>query len=133
MEGGRIEEANALLGRPYSVTGEVSHGKGAGRLFGFPTANVAISTLMPSHGVYETRITVDGKSYVGLSDVGIRPTLEKGGAERVESFLLGFSGDLYGTRITVSFLRRLRDEMRFENAEALRAQIEKDVENIKNK
>ncbi|MBO7170940.1 MAG: riboflavin biosynthesis protein RibF [Clostridia bacterium] len=133
LENGKVEEAHALLGRPYSVTGEVSHGKGAGHLFGFPTANVAVPTLLPARGVYETRVTVDGESYVGLSDVGIRPTLENGGEERVESFLLDFSGDLYGKRITISFLRRLRDEKRFENPEALRTQIEKDVKTIKNR
>ena len=133
LENGKVEEAHALLGRPYSVTGEVSHGKGAGHLFGFPTANVAVPTLLPARGVYETRVTVDGESYVGLSDVGIRPTVENGGEERVESFLLDFSGDLYGKRITISFLRRLRDEKRFENPEALRTQIEKDVKTIKNR
>ena len=130
---GRVEEAAMLLGRPYSVTGTVTHGKAVGHSFGYPTANVATPTLLPAHGVYETRVTVDGRDYVGLSDVGIRPTLEKNGEERVESFLLDFEGDLYGKTLTVSFLQRLRDEIRFDGIEALAAQIEQDVKQIKNK
>ena len=132
LEAGEIEEAEALLGRPYAVTGKVSHGKGAGHLFGFPTANLTPTTLLPAYGVYETRVTVDGQSYAALSDVGVRPTLEKGGEARVESFLLDFTGDLYGKTVTVAFLRRLRGEERFESAEALSAQIAKDIEYIKN-
>ena len=130
---GQVEEAASLLGRPYAVIGAVSHGKSLGHSFGYPTANMAVSTLLPAYGVYETRVTVDGQDYVGLSDVGIRPTLEQDGEERVESFLLDFKGDLYGKTLTVSFLHRLRDEMRFDSAAALAAQIARDVEAIKNK
>lgn len=130
---GRVEAAAAMLGRPYTVTGTVSHGKAMGHLFGYPTANLSVPTLLPAYGVYETRVTVDGKVYTGLSDVGVRPTLEKAGEERVESFLFDFEGDLYEKTVSVSFLRRLRDEIHFETPEALSAQITRDVASIKNK
>ncbi len=133
LTAGEVEEAAAMLGRPYTVRGEVSHGKSVGRAFGFPTANLAVSTLLPAYGVYETRVTVDGVAYAALSDVGVRPTVEAKGEARVESFLLDFEGDLYGRTLSVSFLRRLRDEMRFDGVEALRAQIEKDVKSIRSK
>lgn len=133
LAAGEVEDAAAMLGRPYAVTGTVSHGKSAGHLFGFPTANITVPTLLPRRGVYEARVTVDGRSYAALSDVGVRPTLEPCGEERVESFLLDFAGDLYGKRLTVSFLRRLRDESRFDSVESLKAQISKDVEMIKSK
>lgn len=131
LEVGKVEEAAALLGRPYAVTGQITHGKGAGRLLDFPTANVTVTTLLPAYGVYETRVAVNGRCYTALSDVGVRPTLEDAGEARVESFLLDFEGDLYGKTVTVAFLRRLRGEQRFDNADALRAQIAKDVEYIK--
>jgi riboflavin kinase/FMN adenylyltransferase len=129
---GDVEAAAAMLGRPYSVSGGVTHGKSVGHAFGFPTANVAAATLLPAYGVYETRIAIDGREYRALSDVGVRPTLEDAGEERIESFLLDFAGDLYGKHLRISFLRRLREERRFDSAEALWAQIKKDVDSINN-
>lgn len=133
LTSGKVEDAAAMLGSPYTVTGAIGHGKSVGHSFGFPTANLSAPTLLPAYGVYETRVTVDGRAYVALSDVGVRPTVEAEGEARVESFLLDFDGDLYGKTVSVSFLRRLRDEMRFEGVDALKAQIKKDVDSIKSK
>lgn len=130
LEAGEVEKAAALLGRPYAVTGQVTHGKGAGHLFGFPTANIAVGTLLPAYGVYETRVTVNEREYIALTDVGVRPTVEKQGEARIESFLLEYSGDLYGETVTVAFLRRLREEKQFDSLHALKMQIDKDVKSI---
>ena len=128
---GAVEKAGEMLGRPYTVSGTVLHGKALGQSLGFPTANIAPVTLLPKRGVYKTAVRVDGREYVGLTDVGVRPTVEKTEEVRTETFLLDFEGDLYEKSLSVSFLYRLRDEMRFESGDALRAQIKKDVESVK--
>ena len=127
---GDISSVREMLGRPYTVTGKVSHGKAVGHLLGFPTANILPQTMLPRYGVYKTEVTVDGKTYRGLSDVGIRPTLEAEGMPRVETFLANFSGDLYEKQLSVSFLSFVREEMKFDSPDALIAQIEKDLENL---
>ena len=131
INGGDVKTVQRLLGSPYTVRGEVVRGKSLGRRLGFPTANVRSSLLLPGAGVYETRVTVDGRDYPALTDVGIRPTVEAAGELRTESYLLGFEGDLYGKTVSIAFLRRLRDEMTFPDAEALRTQLSKDVSTIK--
>ena len=128
---GDIPSATAMLGRPYTVTGTVSHGKAAGRTLGFPTANIRTETALPRFGVYKTAVTVDGVRYTGLTDVGVRPTLEDAGETRVETFLCDFSGDLYEKEIAVSFLAFLREEMHFSSSEELMRQITRDLANLK--
>jgi riboflavin kinase/FMN adenylyltransferase len=127
---GSIADANAMLGRPYTVSGHVAHGKAMGRVLGFPTANISVSTLLPRYGVYKTCVTVDGVSYAGLSDVGVRPTVEGAGLPRIETFLRDFSGDLYGKTLSVSFLSFLREEKKFSSPQELTEQIARDLENI---
>ena len=125
---GNIEEANRCLGRNYSVTGVVVEGHKVGRKLGFPTANVEppYGKLMPKDGVYATQILVDGKVYKSITNVGTRPTLDNGSNRTVETNIVGFNEELYGKTVTVSFLRRLRDEIKFNNVEELKAQIEED-------
>lgn len=124
---GRIETANGLLGEPYFVSGEVMHGNALGRTIGMPTANLLPEEqkLLPVYGVYATRVEVDGQTYAGVTNVGMKPTV---GADRVsvETTLLNFDGNLYGKRITVYFLYFLRPEQKFDSLEELKDQIERD-------
>jgi len=123
---GRVDEAGALLGHPYFIDGTIVEGRRRGREIGFPTANLATDNeLVPPHGVYATTTTIDGVVHAGLTNVGVRPTF--GEAERtVETHLLGYSGDLYGRRVRLGFVQRVRDERKFPDVDALREQIEAD-------
>jgi riboflavin kinase/FMN adenylyltransferase len=123
---GRIDEAGALLGHPYYIDGVVVHGRKRGRELGFPTANIATENeLLPPNGIYATTLTVDGVVHAGLTNIGTRPTFDETDVT-VETYLLGFAGDLYGARVRLAFVQRLRDERRFDDVDALRAQMEAD-------
>ena len=123
---GRMDEAGALLGHMFYVDGVIVEGRKRGREIGFPTANLATDNeLLPPHGVYATMATIDGIVRAGLTNIGVRPTF----GERmvtVETHLLGYTGDLYGKRVRLSFVQRLRDERRFDDVDALRTQIQLD-------
>lgn len=126
---GNVEAAALLLTRPYDLDGTVTHGGSRGRKFGFPTANVATSALLPANGVYVVRGTVGGRVHGGVCNVGTKPTVETDAKVIPEAHLFDFDGrDLYGERIRLAFLARLRDEHRFASIDALRAQIGRDVE-----
>ena len=127
---GDVCAAADMLGRPYTVSGPVLHGKSFGKHLGFPTANMKPPSFLPRAGVYRTRVTVDGKAHLALSDVGTRPTVEGAGEVRLETFIPDFSGDLYGKTLRVAFLSRIRDERRFASPGALAAQIAKDLEAV---
>ena len=123
---GRMDEAGALMGHPYYIDGSIVHGRGRGREIGVPTANlVTENELIPPHGVYATTLTIDGIVHAGLTNVGIRPTFGESDLA-IETHLLGYSGDLYGRQVRLSFVQRLRDERRFPDVDALRAQIDAD-------
>jgi riboflavin kinase/FMN adenylyltransferase len=122
----RMDEAGALLGHPYYVDGTIVEGQKRGKTIGFPTANmVTDNELIPPHGVYATTMTVDGVVHAGMTNIGVRPTFNETDTT-IETHLLRYSGDLYGRRVRLSFVQRLRDERRFDSVEALRAQIEAD-------
>ena len=122
----RVDEAAALLGHPYYVDGTVVEGRRRGREIGFPTANLATENeLMPPHGVYAATLTVDGIVHAGVTNIGLRPTFGET-TPTIETHLLGYRGDLYGKRVRLGFVLRLRDERRFEDVDALRAQIDAD-------
>ena len=123
---GKVAEANALLGAPYTVSAEVEHGKALGRTLGFPTLNMRPASLPLADGVYETRVCLDGTIYAGVTDVGYRPTVEGEGERRMETHLIGFDGCLYGKTLAVSFVGRLRDEIAFKNERELAHQLAKD-------
>jgi riboflavin kinase / FMN adenylyltransferase len=131
---GKVEAAAELLTRPYDVDGDVARGAGRGRGFGFATANVATEALLPANGVYVVRARlgdreIAGRPYGGVCNVGVKPTVEAAAGVTAEVHLFDFDGrDLYGERIRVGFLARLRDELRFPSIDALRAQIARDVE-----
>lgn len=129
---GDIEGANRLLGRHHTVSGVVVHGKKRGRLMGFPTANLAVSHNMTliRPGVYVTRTWVGKAHYKSVSNVGCNPTFSQT-EFTLETFILDYHEDLYHHYITVEFLHRLRDEVRFETKELLMVQIAQDVEDAR--
>lgn len=133
LELGEVERANELLGHLHFTESMVLEGKKLGRELNFPTANQIFSKGIktPRFGVYKTRITVDGKEYTGVTNVGRRPTVDRCGDTTVETHIPGFSGDLYGKVVRTEFVRFIRDEMRFSSLSELCAQVEKDIEKVK--
>lgn len=128
---GNVEEAATLLGRPFDVTGIVSPGKKLGRTIGFPTANVEpqYRALMPANGVYGVEVLLpDGATLPAVANVGVQPTVSADSHRTLEVHIPGFDGNLYGQLLTVKFMRRLRDEMKFSTINELKLQIKKDIE-----
>lgn len=126
---GEVEDAARQLGRAYVVTGTVVAGAQRGRSIGFPTANLAVppQQLLPANGVYATWATLaDGQPRASVTNVGVRPSFDHG-HRTVETFLLDFSGDLYDQPMTLTFVARLRPELRFASVDALKQQIAQDV------
>ena len=130
---GELEEVREILGRPPSAGGVVVHGDKRGRALGVPTANVDVEagTIFPGRGVYAARAFVDGRWYRTAVNIGHNPTFQSREEPTthvtVEAFLLGFSGDIYDREIRLDFLHKIRDERRFESAEALVAQMRLDI------
>jgi riboflavin kinase/FMN adenylyltransferase len=126
---GRVEAAARLLGRPFDLDGLVVAGAGRGRTIGFPTANVDTGNeLRPAAGVYAVRVKVPGQGvFGGAANIGVKPTFG-GGEVTIEAHLFDFTGDLYGLRLQVDFLERLRPERRFASASELSGQIARDLE-----
>jgi riboflavin kinase/FMN adenylyltransferase len=124
---GRVDEAGALLGHHYTIDGSVVQGQQRGRELGFPTANLcAENELVPPAGVYATTVGVGGVIYPSVTNIGTRPTFESGVENIIETHVFEFDNDMYGTRLRLSFVQRLRDEQKFDGVEALKAQIEAD-------
>jgi riboflavin kinase/FMN adenylyltransferase len=126
---GGVALASSMLGRPFEIEGTVVPGDLRGRTIGFPTANITMPDCLvrPATGVYAVRCEIDGTRYLGVSNVGTRPTFG-GGEETIEVHLLDMDEDLYGRTMRVQFIDRLRSEHHFESIDALVAQIEKDIE-----
>lgn len=126
---GNLYGASQMLGRCYALAGRVVKGDQLGRQLGFPTANVDVAGMvLPPGGVYAVRTLAQGKWRRAVLNIGRRPTVASPEpALRVEAHLLGFSGDLYGEELELTFVERLRDEVKFPSVEALRAQIAADV------
>ena len=130
LEEGGVETARAFLGHPHVLTQTVGHGRRLGRTIGVPTANLVAPphVLLPKRGVYAAKVTLpDGRAFGGVTNVGIRPTVNHGQDVTVEPWILDFDGDLYGQDVRVEFFRRLRDERKFDSLEALRTQIQCDA------
>ena len=130
---GKVAEANELLGRPYAVFGEVLHGKKLGRTLGFPTMNLIPSgeKLLPVYGVYVTRTKVDGQWFDGITNIGLRPTVDSDEQVSVETHLFSYEGDLYGKQVEVQFLTFLRPERKFPDVDSLQGAMKEDVKNAK--
>ena len=130
LQEGRVEEANEMLGYGYSLTGVVVAGNRMGRTIGFPTANLRLYEplkLVPGRGVYMVEAEVLGRKYRGMTDIGTRPTVG-GTFPTIETHILDFDEDIYGLPLTITFLRRIRDEIQFPSLDALKLQLEKDRE-----
>jgi SHS2 domain-containing protein len=126
---GAVEQAAELLGRPYTVWGEVVHGAERGRALGYPTANLKLPTgrLAPAYGIYACWAWRGETGFPAAVNVGVRPSFDNGHPS-VEAYLLDFDGDLYGETLGLSFIERLRGEQRFADIHALVAQMGRDVE-----
>jgi riboflavin kinase/FMN adenylyltransferase len=123
---GRVDEAGALMGHPYYIDGTVVRGRGRGREIGFPTANMETANeLLPPHGVYATTLSIDGIVRAALTNIGVRPTFGEQ-TVTIETYVLGYSDDLYERSVRLSFVQRLRDERAFPDVDALKAQLEAD-------
>ncbi len=123
---GHVDEAAALLGHHYFIDGTVVHGDGRGRDLGFPTANLETANpLLPANGIYATLALVDGVHHPAVTSLGVRPTIGDGPLT-IETHLLDQSPDLYGRRLRVAFVTWLRDELKFDGLEPLKAQIAED-------
>lgn len=120
--------AEALLGRPFAITGRVMHGQKLGRQLGAPTANVQLKRRnTPLSGVFVVTLEVEGNVFAGVANIGMRPTVESDGQPHLEVHLLDYQGDLYGRLVQVTFHRKLRDEQRFASLEALKTAIDADI------
>ncbi|MDD6235679.1 MAG: riboflavin biosynthesis protein RibF [Lachnospiraceae bacterium] len=128
---GHMETVNILLDYPYSITGVVVHGNRIGRTIGFPTANIVPDKdkILPPFGVYASKTVIDGKEeYYGISNIGVKPTISDNNAVNVETNLIGYDGNLYGSSIKVELIHFQRPEMKFESVEALKNQLVRDIE-----
>lgn len=128
---GKIESANELLGRNFSLAGIVCEGKHLGRKLGFPTANVFFNehTVLPKNGVYKTLVTVENDSYTAITNTGINPTVG-GEALRTETYIPDFNCNIYGKEITIEFLSFIREERKFDSIEELKSQIKQDIDRM---
>ena len=135
IELGNMEFANELLGRKFSISHTVVHGKNLGTKLGFPTLNYVFTPtdLVPAHGIYVTRTEAVGKSYISVTNIGKRPTVSASNIVTCETHIVNCEKDtyLYGSRVKISFYKKLRDEKRFPSFEALSKAIEADVEKTK--
>lgn len=130
LQAGEMEEACRFLNHPHVLSGQVAHGKGLGRTIGIPTANVipAPEVMIPAFGVYATRVQTERGSYLAVTNVGIRPTVDDGDAVTVEPWILDFEGDLYGQTIRVEFYKQLRGERKFSSLTELQEEIFRNAE-----
>lgn len=134
---GDFQCAEAMLGRPYSITARVQQGQQLGRDMGYPTCNLVLNRVnIPLHGVYACDVALDGDSdeddrLRGAANIGFRPTVSDEGQAVLEVHLLDFRGDLYGETITVIFRHRIRAELKFETVDALQEQIAEDVDQVR--
>ena len=129
LEEGAVEEASAMLGYDYSLQGVVVAGNRLGRTIGFPTANMQLYEplkLLPGNGVYFVRVETLGRNLYGMCNVGCRPTVSSGTSRTIETNIFGFDEDIYGLDIRLSFISKIRDEVRFDSLEDLKIQLEQD-------
>lgn len=133
LQNGHPDDAARLLGRCYSLTGEVREGFGRGRTIGLPTANLLFPAglLVPKHGVYATTVRIGKRTYTGICNVGVRPTVNSGTDVTCETYIFDYNSDLYGKTLTVSFLHYLREEKKFSDLWELEAQVRLDIQQAK--
>lgn len=129
LKDGNMEEVNAMLGKPYSIFGEVIHGRKLGRTIGMPTTNLLPepNKLLPPNGVYVSKTYLEGKSYQGVTNIGFKPTVGAEKRKGVETYLFDFKKDLYGKKIEVELFTHLRPEMKFDSIDKLKSQMNQDI------
>ena len=127
VKAGEMETAHEMLGRPFSITAPVVRGNSLGHTIGFPTANIEIpdGAALPKSGVYAgiVKTLTDGVKHPAMINIGTRPTVMRGDHIVIEAHIINWNGDLYGKDITVRFLKRLRDEQKFDSIDALKRQL----------
>ena len=131
LQGGDVERANDFLGYRYGLKGVVVSGQKVGRTIGFPTANMKLYEplkLIPADGVYSVFVEVLGKVYIGICNIGTRPTVGESNERTIETHILDFNEDIYGLDIKLEFVGRIRPEQKFPSLDALKGQLEKDKE-----
>jgi riboflavin kinase/FMN adenylyltransferase len=131
---GDIKLVRKMLGRPYTIDGEVIEGRHIGRDIGFPTANIKIKyEEIPARGVWAVAVDYNKSRYIGAANIGFAPTLKQEKAALIEIFIFDFDSVIYGKKLKVEFLERIRDEKKFKNKDALIAKINQDINYIRRK
>lgn len=133
IEEGKIEEANHMLGYPFPIIGEVLHGNQLGRTLGIPTINMIPSDekLLPPYGVYASRVIIDNQVYNAITNIGCKPTVSNDLMRGVETYILDYEGDLYGTTLEVDLYRFERPELKFSSIDELKEKMEDDIVLVK--
>lgn len=133
ISNGNVTLVNLMLGRNYSINGTVIHGKKLGRTIGIPTVNMQIDKgyAVLKNGIYISQTKIGGRSYRSVSNIGIRPSVKDNDLINCETYIIDFSGDLYGQNLTIEFLDLIRKEKKFDSIDELRIQILKDIETAK--
>lgn len=132
---GNMEVVTDMLGRPFSVVGEVVHGRQLGRQLGMPTVNILPSEgkLLPPNGVYASTVEIEGKEYTGVTNVGYKPTVGDKNQLGIETYIIDFEGDLYGKVLEVKLLQFMRPEQKFLSVQELKTQMHQDMKNVTEK
>jgi len=136
IRGGKIAEANFLLGSPFEIESDVRKGSRLGRTLNFPTINqdIPAGQTVPFHGDYETSVGLGGKTYVGITNIGVKPTVGGGGLKpAAETHILDFDGNVYGKTVRLSLQNFIRPERKFESLTMLADQIKEDILSVKMK
>jgi riboflavin kinase/FMN adenylyltransferase len=135
LASGELTTAAALLGRPYRISGKIAHGDKLGRTIQFPTINLPLWTPLPLSGIFAVRVyglDIAGHGFLlGAANVGTRPTVKENGKPLIEVFLLDFQGDVYGQRVVVEFVKRIRAEEKFDSLDAMTVQMKRDIEEVR--
>lgn len=129
---GKIEKANSFLGYNYFIQGNVVKGNKLGRTIGFPTANIAVPQykLLPKSGVYAVKIKIEDEDFIGMMNLGLRPTIGDFETKTLEVHIIDFNKDIYGKSIRIEIVKRLRDEHKFADINELKQQLEKDKKTV---
>ena len=130
---GNIEKANIFLGYNYFLQGKTIKGNKLGRKLGFPTANISVPDykLLPEAGVYAVNVDVFGKTFQGITNIGFRPTVSDKKIKTIETHIFNFDKDIYNKTIKIEFIKKIRDEKKFDNISDLKEQIKSDVDFVK--
>lgn len=128
LDAGDLVSVKEMLGRPYAISGVVTEGSDRGSRIGLPTANITHwpKKKLPAIGVYATHVEVNAEKYYGITNVGYRPTFEDQSLPNIETHILDFDGNIYGEKLTLKFIQKIRDEQKFSGVDAFLAQIERD-------